>query len=74
MAKDAPATDTYEYIYMIKRAIMGMYHKVNRKHLGKYVAEFIAKQNLRAADTIEQMKMVVQSFEGKRLMYCELTA
>ena len=59
---------------MIKRAIMGVYHKVSRKHLGKYVAEFVAKQNMRAKDTIEQMKMIVQRFEGKRLRYSELTA
>lgn len=59
---------------MIKRAIMGVYHKVSRKHLGKYVAEFVAKQNLRTKDTIEQMKTVVQRSEGQGLRYCDLTA
>ena len=59
---------------MIKRSIMGVYHKVSRKHLGKYVAEFAARQNMRARDTIDQMKAVVQSFEGQRLRYCELVA
>ena len=58
----------------IKRGITGVYHRVSRKHLGRYVAEFVARQNLRAKDTIEQMKMVVQRFEGQRLRYCDLTA
>ena len=58
----------------IKRGIMGVYHKVSRKHLGRYIAEFVARQNMRAQDTIEQMKLIVQSFEGKRLRYSELTA
>ena len=59
---------------MIKRAIMGVYHKVSRKHLGKYVAEFVERQNMRAQDTLDQMKMIVQRFEGQRLKYCELVA
>ena len=58
----------------IKRGIMGVYHKMSKKHLGKYVAEFVARQNMRVKDTIEQMKIVVQRFEGKRLRYCELVA
>ena len=58
----------------IKRSIMGVYHKVSRKHLGRYVAEFVARQNMRARDTIEQMRTVVQRFEGVRLRYCDLVA
>ena len=53
---------------------MGVYHKVSRKHLGKYVAEFVERQNMRAQDTLDQMKMIVQRFEGQRLKYCELVA
>ena len=71
---DAHTNGIEAFWSMIKRAIMGVYHKVSRKHLGKYVAEFVAKQNLRAVDTIEQMKVVVQRFEGQRLRYCELVA
>lgn len=58
---------------------MGVYHKVSPKHLWRYVAKFVAKQNVRAKDTIEQMKWIVQRFEGQRfegqrLRYCDLTA
>ncbi len=58
----------------IKRAIMGVYHKMSKKHLWRYIAEFVARQNMRMKDTIEQMKMIVRGFEGKRLRYCDLTA
>ena len=57
----------------LKRAIMGVYHKMSKKHLWRYIAEFVARQNMRMKDTIEQMKMVVQRFEGKRLRYADLT-
>ncbi len=57
----------------IKRTIMGVYHKMSKKHLWRYIAEFVARQNMRMKDTIEQMKMIVQRFEGKRLRYAGLT-
>lgn len=38
----------------------------------KYIAEFVARQHTRARDTIDQMKLVVQRFEGQRLRYCDL--
>ena len=52
----------------IKRAIMGVYHKMSKKHLWRYVTEFVARQNMRVKDTIEQMKLIVRRFEGKRLV------
>ena len=58
----------------IKRGIMGVYHKMSKKHLWRYVTEFVARQNMRVKDTIEQMKLIVRRFEGKRLRYCELVA
>ena len=57
----------------IKRGIMGVYHKISKKHLWRYVVEFVSRQNMRARDTIDQMKLIAQRFEGQRLRYCELT-
>ena len=57
----------------IKRGIMGVYHKISKKHLWRYIAEFVAHQNMRVRDTIDQMKLIAQRFEGKRLRYADLT-
>lgn len=53
---------------------MGVYHKMSRKHLHLYVNEFVLRQNIRTSDTIDQMKEIVQGFEGKRLKYDDLIA
>lgn len=59
---------------MIKRGYMGVYHKMSRKHLPRYIKEFVARQNMRHQDTINQMKRIAECFEGQRLRYCELVA
>lgn len=56
----------------IKRGIVGVYHQISKKHLNKYVSEYVAKHNIRVKDTIDQMLFVVECFEGKRLRYCDL--
>ena len=57
---------------MLKRAHKGIYHKMSPKHLDRYVQEFAGRHNLRDADTLTQMGMVVRGFEGKRLTYATL--
>ena len=56
---------------MLKRAHGGVFHKISPKHLDRYVREFAGKHNLRELDTLDQMKNVVRSLAGKRLMYRE---
>ena len=58
----------------IKRGYIGVYHKMSKKHLHLYVNEFVGRQNIRTLDTADQMKAIVEKFEGKRLKYCDLTA
>ena len=57
-----------------KRAHKGVYHKFSKKHLHRYVVQFVGKHNLRESDTIVQMGMVVSGLVGKRLLYQELIA
>ena len=57
---------------MMKRAEKGIYHKMSPKHLSRYVAEFAGRHNMRDADTLSQMGLIVRGLEGKRLTYATL--
>lgn len=57
---------------MFKRAHKGTFHKMSKKHLHRYVAEFAERHNLREFDTIELMRDVAARMIGKRLMYADL--
>ena len=57
---------------MLKCAHKGVFHKFSNKHLQRYVDEFVARQNFRNKDTVDQMTAVVRSMEGKQLRYKEL--
>ena len=59
---------------MLKRGYQGTFHHFSEKHLGRYVAEFAGRHNVRDADTADQMAHVVAAMTGKRLMYRELIA
>ena len=59
---------------MMKRGYVGTYHKMSPKHLQRYVDEFAGRHNIRDADTIKQMGLVVEGMSGKRLTYQALMA
>jgi transposase-like protein len=59
---------------MLKRAHEGTFHKISPQHLNRYVQEFAGKHNIRDADTLAQMTVLVAGLVGKRLMYCDLIA
>ena len=58
---------------MLKRGYHGVYHVMSPKHLQRYANEFAGRQSMRALDTIDQMRAVIQGLEGKRLKYKDLT-
>jgi transposase-like protein len=58
----------------LKRAHKGVYHRLSRKHLHRYVADFAGRHGLRDYDTAAQMTLIAQRMSGKRLMYKTLVA
>ena len=58
---------------MIKRGYKGVYYWMSRKHLPRYAAEFAGRHNIRSEETEDQMRMVVQMMEQKKLRYDDLT-
>ena len=52
---------------LLKRAHTGTFDKLSPKHLDRYVREFAGRRNMRALDTINQIKGVRHGMEGKRL-------
>ena len=57
---------------LLKRGFHGTYHKMSPKHLDRYVQEFATRHNIRNADTIDQMRIIVESMARKRLRYRDL--
>jgi len=58
----------------LKRAHKGVYHKISKRHLNRYVQDFAGRHNVRCSDTIDQLERVVSSMAGKRLTYDALIA
>ncbi len=66
-------TNTLEGFFSIfKRGIVGVYQRVDTKHLDRYLAEFDFRQNTReklGIDDAHRASLVVQGARGKRLTY-----
>ena len=59
---------------MLKRGHKGTFHKISKKHLHRYVAEFAGRHNIRSLDTLDQMAAIVRGMDHKRLKYADLIA
>lgn len=59
---------------MLRRGHDGTFHHFSEKHLGRYVAEFAGRHNIRNMDTIDMMGAAAHQSVGKRLRYRELIA
>ncbi len=71
---DAHTNGVESFWAMLKRAHKGTFHKFSRKHMHRYVDEFVTRHNLREGDTICIMAAMADGGVGKRLRYRELIA
>ena len=58
---------------MLKRAYVGIYHKISPKHLDRYVSTFAGKHNMRGQNTMDQMRATVAGMKHKPIPYAVLT-
>ena len=70
----AHSTGIESFWAMLKRGYVGAYHRMSKKHLGRYVNEFTGRHNVRALDTITQMSLLAIGMAGERLPYQDLIA
>ena len=65
-------TNTIEGFWsLLKRGIVGIYHFTTRKHLQKYVDEFVFRYNTRQISTQNRFNYLLSNLEN-RLTYKEL--
>jgi len=57
----------------LKRSVIGIYHHVTRKHMQKYVNEFVFRYNCRNLGVQEQMNIFIKNMDC-RLKYKDLIA
>ena len=59
---------------MFKKGFHGTFHRMSKKHLHRYVAEFSGRHNIRPMDTLDQIIAMSDGMNGKRLKYKDLVA
>ena len=57
------------FFSLIKRAIMGAFHHISKRHMQRYLEEFDFRWNRRKQTAGERMVAAIKGSEGKRLMY-----
>ena len=59
---------------LVRRGYNGTFHRIEPKHLHRYVNEFAGRLGMRALGTVGKMRTIVQNLVGKRLTYEQLVA
>lgn len=57
---------------IIKRGYKGVYHKWSKKHLQRYIKEYVTRFNLRSISPLDRVKISVTNGFNKHLSYKEL--
>jgi transposase-like protein len=66
---EAHVNTAENYFGLLKRGIFGVYHKVGRQHLHRYLAEFDFRYNNRKESDVVRAMVAIKQVEGKRLQY-----
>jgi hypothetical protein len=66
---DAYVNTAENFFSLLKRGIFGVYHKVSKHHLPRYLAEFDFRYNNRKESDIVRALVAVKQAEGARLTY-----
>jgi len=75
--RDGVSTNAIESVWaVLKRGLVGVYHHVAPKHLGRYVDEFTFRLNDGNVKihTLDRLESFIDAISGKRLTYERLTA
>lgn len=62
------------YHSLLKRGIVGAFHHVSEKHIGRYLAEFDRRWNTRKQSDGERAVNVIATAIGRRLTYAEMVS
>lgn len=54
---------------LVKRGLHGIYHSVSKRHLHRYLAEFMFRYDHRYENDGQRLAALIQAMIGKRLMY-----
>ena len=57
---------------MLKRGHMGIYHHMSKKHLQRYIDEYVGRHNIKPLGTMDRIGSTFEGMGGKRLKYKEL--
>lgn len=57
---------------ILKRGVIGVYHQWSKKHLSRYVEEFVVRYNMREQSPIARMQSVLMGGIGRHISYKEL--
>ena len=68
--RDGSHVNTAESFFaLLQRGIVGSFHHVSPRHLGRYCDEFSFRWNLRYVTDSERTEVAIKQAEGRRLTY-----
>ena len=65
----ASTNEVEAYFSLLKRGVMGSFHHVSKRHLGRYCDEFSFRWNKRKVSDTDRTEQAIKLAGGCRLMY-----